>query len=180
MRYFYLVDSAGFVQCVAQGQEPPEPFGGTTVCEGDHYVDMTQRPQGAKLKWPELEWVQTRTLDQAKADKRAAINAARLAATFGSFWFQGNEIACDALSRSDIDGINGSVAINGVLPSTFPGAWKTKANTYIAVPDVATWRAFYDAMVCQGAANFAKSQQLKAQVEAAQTVAAVDAVPSWL
>ena len=152
-----------------------------TYRSGDAWAQIPPKPSDRHVfDWSTKTWCDPRTLEQAKAEKRAEINAARLQATYSSFTFQGHEIACDQLSRSDIDGVNGTVATTGALPVDFPGHWKTKANDYVPIPDVATWNGFYAAMVAQGTANFARSQQLKAQVEAATTVEQVDAIPSWM
>ncbi|MEW6647177.1 MAG: DUF4376 domain-containing protein [Pseudomonadota bacterium] len=100
------------------------------------------------------------------ATKNAEINAWRQTANLGSFAHGGKTVSCDALSRSDIDGVNGYVALYGAMPPDFPGAWKAVDNTYLLIADVAAWKAFYAAMVAQGAANFAHSQTLKAQLQA--------------
>lgn len=114
----------------------------------------------------------------AKAAKNAEINAARAAANAGTFAHGGKTFACDALSRGDIDGVNGYVALFGALPPEFPGAWKAADNSYLPIADVPAWKAFYAAMVAQGAANFAHAQALKAQLAAATTPEAVAAI-AW-
>ena len=116
------------------------------------------------------------TLEEAKARKNAEINAARLRANRASFTHESKEFACDELSRSDIDGTNGYVAINNALPQGWPGGWKCIDNTYFAIADVAQWKAFYGSMFASGNANFAKAQALKARLEAAQTVDEVNAI----
>lgn len=181
MRQFVLVNQDGFVQCSVFGPEAPHPLDGCAVYEVESPVAL-DGPPGHKLKWPEMEWVCERTPEQAKAEKRAEINAARFTANFTIFWFDGHEIACDALSRSDIDGTNGFVALNGTFPPGFPGAWKTRANQYVPIPDIETWKRFYSAMTAQGTANFNKSQQLKARLEdpTLASVQDIDAIPSWM
>ena len=116
------------------------------------------------------------SLTDLKNAKNTAINAARTAANTGTFTHSGKTFSCDALSRGDIDGMNGYVAIFGALPAVFTGEWKAADNTFLPIPDVAAWKAFYSAMVLQGAANFAHAQDLKAQVEAATTPADVAAI----
>lgn len=49
-------------------------------------------------------------------------------------------------------------------------------TAYFAIADIAAWKAFYSAMVLQGAANFAHAQDLKSQLEAATTPADVAAI----
>ncbi len=117
-------------------------------------------------------------LAQAKAAKHAEINAARWAANSGTFTHAGKTFACDALSRSDIDGTNGFVALYSTLPPGWPGGWKAVDNTYLPIADVAAWKAFYTSMFAAGAANFAKAQALKASLDTATTLAQVRGV-AW-
>lgn len=111
-----------------------------------------------------------------KSAKNEQINAARLAATYSTFTHGGKVISCDQLSRSDIDGVNGYVALNGALPPSWPGAWKAVDNTLLTISDVAGWGAFYGSMVAAGSANFAHSQTLKAALAAAATAAEIAAI----
>lgn len=111
-----------------------------------------------------------------KAAKNTEINLARGAANTSTFPYGGKTFACDQLSRSDIDGINGYVAIYSALPAGWPGAWKAVDNSYSLIPDVATWKLFYAAMVATGNANFAHAQTLKTQLAAATTASEIAAV----
>ena len=123
-------------------------------------------------------WQDTRTLADIKLNRLQYVNEQRLAANQSFFIFQDKQIAIDTLSRSDIDGVNGEVSLTGQLPATFPNAWKAMDNTYVNIPDVATWVQFYQAMVQQGTANFIHAQQLKAQIQQATTIEEVEAI-SW-
>jgi hypothetical protein len=116
------------------------------------------------------------SLDSVKDRKRTQINQARLSANRTNFVFGGKTIACDELSRSDIDATNGIVAVSGQLPDGWVGGWKAVDNTYVAIPDVATWIQFYSAMVAKGLSNFTKAQTLKGMVNAASTAEEVDAI----
>jgi hypothetical protein len=116
------------------------------------------------------------TLDGAKERKNDEINAARLTANRSTFTAGGKIFACDELSRSDIDGINGYVTLFGALPAGWPGGWKAVDNSYLPIASVNDWKAFFGAMVAAGNANFAKAQQLKAQLAAAKTFEQVDAI----
>jgi hypothetical protein len=116
------------------------------------------------------------TLDELKAVKNTEINLARAAANTSTFDHSGKTFSCDQLSRGDIDGVNGEVALTGALPQGFPGAWKAVDNTFLPIADVVAWTAFYRAMVAQGAANFMRAQQLKTQLAAATTSEAVAAI----
>lgn len=116
-------------------------------------------------------------LERARAIKTAEINAARSTANTGTFSHGGKAIAVDQLSRSDIDGVNGYVALyGGALPPGFPGAWKAVDNTYLPIADVDAWKAFYTSMIAAGGANFAHAQELKAQLAAATTPEQIAAI----
>lgn len=111
-----------------------------------------------------------------KAAKNAEINAARLAANFTTFTHAGKVIACDQLSRSDIDGANGFVSIYGALPPGWPGGWKAVDNTYVTIATLNDWKSFYTSMFAAGNANFAKAQGLKATLAAATTAEQISAI----
>lgn len=123
--------------------------------------------------------IDPRSVLDLKAAKNEEINKARLAANQATFPFGGKNIACDPLSRSDIDGVNGIVSLTGALPNNFPMAWKAVDNSYVSIPDKNTWVSFYAAMVNQGVANFTKSQQLKAQLNSAADPDQIDVI-SWV
>jgi hypothetical protein len=123
-----------------------------------------------------MAWVDVRALADAKALKRTQINEWRFAANRSTFDYDGKTFACDALSRSDIDAVQGRVARFGSLPAWFPGVWKAVDNTYKLLNNVDLWDAFYDAMCQQGTTNFFHSQDLKDAVTAATTLAEVEAV----
>lgn len=118
----------------------------------------------------------TINLATLKSTKNTQINLWRAEANQTTFPYTGKLIACDQLSRSDIDGVAGSISLTGNLPAGWQGAWKAVDNTYIALPDVAAFKAMYNAMINQGSANFAKAQQLKASLAVATTQAEVDAI----
>ena len=117
-------------------------------------------------------------LEAAKAAKINSINEWRLAANRTRFYFNGHAIQADQLSRGDIDGVNGIVTLTQAMPPGWNGAWKTEANEWVSIPDLATWGAFYGAMVAQGQANFAHAQELKTAVGAATSIAEVAAI-TW-
>lgn len=118
------------------------------------------------------------TLAELKLLKKDEITKARESASVGEFTFLSKQISCDQLSRSDIDGTNGYVALFNDFPGGWPGAWKAVDNSYVPITDVAAWKEFYSAMVSQGTNNFIKSQTLKAQVDACTTKAQVSAI-NW-
>ena len=118
------------------------------------------------------------SLEALKVEKNEEINAARLAANFTTFPHAGKVFRCDALSRSDIDGTNGTMTLTGAFPPNWPGGWKAVDNTYIQITTREQWEAFYLAMCATGAVNFAHSQTLKATLAAATTAEQVAAI-TW-
>lgn len=141
---------------------------------------------GRAYTWVDGVWSRTEAgeaafqalLAQAKAAKNDEINAARLATNLTTFPYGGKEIACETLSRSDVDGTNGYVANAGALPPGWPGGWKATDNTYVPIGNVAAWKQFYAAMVGQGLVNFAHAQDLKTQLATAATLEEVAAI-TW-
>lgn len=113
-----------------------------------------------------------------KVAKNLQINAWRMAANLSTFPYSGKLIACDDLSRSDIDAVAGSIALTGAFPPGFPNGWKTTDNTLLSIPDIATFKAMYSAMTTQGTANFTHSQDLKTALAAATTQAEIDVI-TW-
>ena len=144
---------------------------------GSGLVAYPTRPN-AFDQWSGTAWIDSRDLNSVKLTRNGMINSARLAANQSTFTFLGKLIACDELSRSDIDAVSGLVALTGVLPPGFPGGWKAIDNTYVAIPDKATWVSFYAAMVAQGVTNFNHAQTLKATLVAALTITEAEAI-TW-
>lgn len=118
------------------------------------------------------------TLASAKALKNLQINHWRATANQTTFPHAGKLVACDALSRSDIDAVANSITLTGEFPVGFPGAWKATDNTYIMLPDVAAFKAMHASMTLQGTINFGRSQTLKADLAAATTLEQVNAI-AW-
>lgn len=124
----------------------------------------------------EIEARQTSGLAQQKAAKNEQINAWRAAANLSTFPHAGKFIACDELSRSDIDGVANHIALFGEFPAGFPGGWKATDNTVLPLADVDAFRAMYASMTAQGTENFNHSQELKAQLALAATLEEIAAI----
>ena len=117
-------------------------------------------------------------LNDTKIAKNLEINTERLKANNSWFVFLDSRIACDQLSREDINGVNGYVSNTGSLPDSWPGGWKHMDNGYVPIVNVDMWKMFYKAMVDQGMTNFQKAQTLKQRVSEATTVQEVAAI-NW-
>lgn len=145
-------------------------------------LDRNPPTPTSRLQWaddaPAPAWVETASLDELRSKKNAEINASRMTANFSHFTYSGKQIACDALSRGDIDGVNGYVSLTGTFRTGWHGVWKAMDNTYVPIATVDDWKAFYAAMVDQGQANFDHAQDLKASLASATTAEQVDAI-TW-
>lgn len=111
-----------------------------------------------------------------KTAKNLQINDWRGTANKTHFPHGGKLIACDDLSRGDIDAVANSIALTGAFPAGFPGAWKATDNTYVMLPDVDAFKTMHAAMTAQGTANFMHAQALKTALAAATTEAQVNAI----
>jgi hypothetical protein len=116
------------------------------------------------------------TLAEQKTLKNTQINNWRAQANQSTFTHSGKTIACDALSRSDIDAVAGAIALNGSFPAGFPNAWKATDNSYLSLPDIAAFKAMYDSMTLQGTINFSHSQALKTTLASATTIDQVNSI----
>jgi len=111
-----------------------------------------------------------------RAEKNGQIDAWRAEANFSTFPHAGKQIACDALSRSDIDGVANHIALFDAFPAGWPGGWKATDKTMLPLVDVDAFRAMYASMTAQGTENFNHSQELKAQLAAASTPEEIAAI----
>lgn len=115
-------------------------------------------------------------LGAAKQAKNVEINAWRAGANLSTFEHAGKQIACDELSRSDIDGVANHIALFGAFPKGFPGGWKATDNSMIPLVDLDAFKAMYASMTAQGTANFNHAQELKTRLALAVTPHEVAAV----
>ena len=146
------------------------------ICEWDSTLGKQVERNATPSEAAEFDARKIPNIPVLKAAKNVEINLARAAANQTTFPYLGKDIACDALSRSDIDAIANSIGLNDTFPVGFPMGWKCVDNTYIGIPDVASFKNMYAAMVAEGTANFNKSQQLKAALANATTEVAIRSI----
>lgn len=115
-------------------------------------------------------------LEAMRLSKTADIDHWRAEANASTFPHGGKLIACDALSRSDIDGVANHIALCGDFPEGFPGGWKATDKTMLPLADIDAFRAMYASMTAQGTENFNHSQNLKALLAAASTPKEIAAI----
>lgn len=125
-----------------------------------------------------MAWADSRSLDDLRRARVDAITAWRDAADRDTFEFAGRRFQADPSSQSRITAVAMQRVATGALPVNFPGFWKAEDNSYLPIPDVATWDRFYAAMFATGAANFARSERLKQAAARAKTAAELEAI-TW-
>lgn len=159
--------------------------GTTTIADNAPYVDA----QGTQYPWdypksqiagltyiPPTSPDPSQVLADAKAAKNSQINLWRGSANKTYFTHAGKQVACDELSRGDIDAVANTIALTGAFPVGFPGVWKTADNSYIPMATVADFTAMYSAMALQGTMNYVRAQERKAAVKAATSIEQVSAI----
>ena len=148
-----------------------------TILEADEVENFAQRKylEIGKNLVIDPAWIEP-VIDLAplKAAKNLQINEWRSNANLTSFTHAGKRIACDALSRSDIEGVAGNISLLGAFPAGFPNAWKAMDNTYILIPTIAAFKDMYSSMTAQGTINFGHSQDLKLALANAETPQEID------
>lgn len=164
-----MIESIGFSPVTIQ-QPSYDPLMQKAVLADPQQVDGKWVCEWSIVPLYESEEELAAAIALAKVKKNEEINAARLAANLNYFVYQEKRIACDALSRSDIDATNGYISLFGAFHQNWPGMWKAIDNSFVAITTLDEWRAFYKAMVDQGQVNFAHAQQLKTQLASATTL----------
>lgn len=175
MTIYYLKSTGGFYDSRVYADIPAQAV---EVSDAERLALLSSGKEiaGDELGLPVLVEPPNPTLAELKTTKNAEINADRLGANRSTFTHGGKVFACDELSRSDIDGTNGQISNLGAMPAGWPGGWKAVDNTYLAISEVADWKAFYGSMFAAGNANFARAQALKSLLEAATTAEQVAAI----
>lgn len=119
------------------------------------------------------QWVDPRTLDQIKAAQWELIKAARDAAEFSSFVWDGSEFDADALSQQRIIGAAQLAEIN----PAFEIDW-TLADNSVRTLNAAQMKSVGTALGAHVNAQHVKARGLRTQIENATTRAEVEAV-TW-
>lgn len=124
--------------------------------------------------WATRQWVDPRSLADLKAEKWAVIKAARDAAEFGGFTWDGSTFDSDLISQSRIQG---ATQLAGLAPMTFSLDW-TLADNSVRTLNALQMIAVGEALGGHVATQHAIGRGLRAAIEAATTPAEVDAV-AW-
>jgi hypothetical protein len=111
-------------------------------------------------------------LNEAKAARRAAINAARDAACQADVTVAGTAWQADARSQQMLAS---AITIGGAgLP--LPASWRARDNSNMAVSSLSDLLPIAAAIAAQTQAAYEKGWALKAQIDAATTAAEVEAI----
>jgi hypothetical protein len=118
----------------------------------------------------------TDSIEALRTRKSAEINAAWIRADSTAFEYSGEQFRAGADDVLRLNSINGYISLMNEMPPDWIGAWKTMADTYIALPDVDSWKPFYTAFVMKGVTNYLAAQGLKARLAAAETADEIAAI----
>lgn len=164
-------------ETVIAGIEPP---GYSTVWRyvDDALVDTGQPflPPQPWLTWSNdtFQWVDARNLEQLRAAKWNQIKAARDAAEFGGFTWDGSAFDSDLTSQSRIQG---AAQLAALAPTTFSIDW-TLADNSVRTLNAAQMTAVGEALGAHVATQHAIGRTLRTAIEAATTPGELDAI-AW-
>lgn len=169
--------------CNWEGEGPPNV---PTPMDGHYIVALSQPVLFAEPSptshpfWLEgaFTWVEMASLEELRTAKNAQINAAWIAADSSAFSYAGETFRAEPDDVLRLNSINGYISLKREMPPDWIGVWKTMDDTFIALPDVASWEPFYTAFVMKGVTNYLAAQGLKAQLAAATTAAEIAAI-TW-
>lgn len=123
-----------------------------------------------------FQWVDTRTLDQAKLEQWALVKAARDAVVNGLFTWSGSVFQIDADSRARIgEAVTLAQLAQSAGNNAFTVTWTLADNTTRAL-SIADLFALGAAVGAFFQPNWSQGQALYGQIQAAQTVDAVKAI----
>lgn len=143
------------------------------IVTGQWETKPTQPDSAHVFDYTTKQWYDPRTLNDIKLAKWAIIKQARSSAEFGGFTWDGSPFDSDAISQSRIQG---AVQLAAMAPG-FTIDW-TLANNSVRNLSTADLANVGAALGMHVAAQHAKARLLRSQIEAATTVAEVDAV-TW-
>lgn len=123
-----------------------------------------------------VHWIETANIEEQRTAKNGEINAAWILADSAAFKYAGEQFRAGADDVLRLNSINGYISLMNAMPPDWIGVWKTVGDTFIALPDVDSWKPFYTAFVMKGVTNYLAAQGLKAQLAAATTAAEIAAI----
>ena len=149
-------------------------------------VAYTDQQREAKAKSPpfparwsntEMRWIDLRSLEQVKADCWAAIKAQRNAAEWGGFDTPFGRFDSDPNSQTKIIGTAQLASIALAQGAPFNVEWTLQDNTSVSL-DATQMIAVGAALAAHVDAVHQRGRQLRAQIEAATTLADLEGI-SW-
>jgi hypothetical protein len=142
--------------------------------EAERAALSARPPYAARWDVPTKAWIDTRDLEQVRADKWTEIKAAREGAEYGGFTWDGSAFDSDAISQGRIQG---GVQLANIVGPTFSIDWTLADNTVRAL-SAADMVNVGLALGQHVQAQFAIARTLRDQIAAATTVGEVAAL-AW-
>jgi len=151
-----------------------------TFSAGQHYFDTESGvviqlpPQPSPVHtfdYTTKQWIDPRTLDEIKTKQWEIIKAARTQAEYSGFTWDGSAFDSDAISQARLTGAVQLAQLNPAMTLD----WTLASNT-VRTLSAADLTAVGVALGVHVATQFAKGQALRAQIDAATTKEAVEAI----
>ena len=177
MGQFYVHDGAYVLRqgTCPDGMESLQALEGETAVAGA-VPDLGAPPtQWHRISVTAMEWVDPRDLQQLKDAKWDEIKAAREAAEFGGFTWDGSAFDSDLTSQSRIQGAAQLATLSQLAGQPFSIDWTLADNTVRSL-DATDMIAAGQAMGVHIASQHAIGRGKRAQIDAATTPAEVAAV----
>jgi hypothetical protein len=124
-----------------------------------------------------FEWIDQRSLEQAKADKRAELRVARTAAIYSTFTWDGSEFDANVESQGLIKGAVLDAMVASQAGADFSIDWTLADNSVrtLSGSDVIQMGLAMSALI---KTNFSKSQALQAALEASTSIEQLESI-TW-
>lgn len=146
--------------------------------EGYAPTPIPTRPSNHhQFNWAIKQWEDPRTLVDHKAAKWAEVKAAREAVEFGAFAWDGSMFDCDQISQQRIQGAAQLATLASMTSAPFSIDWTLADNT-VRTLNATDMIAVGMALGAHINVQHATSRTLRAQIDAATTLAEVQAV-AW-
>lgn len=171
MTYYAIKDGQRVARCVQQQSPPAEPHAAIEPWVG--IPPGGGRGRELRESGGALYWHDCRTLDDARSSRVAAMRNARDARINSTFWWDGSEFDSDQVSQTRL--------LGAVVAASAPGfsqvGWRLANNTWrqLTASDLAS---VYGALQTHLRNAFSDFAQREAEINAATTVSAIDAV-TW-
>jgi hypothetical protein len=178
MKFYYQIDTNGYVVKASQADDAPEPEPGCTVVESETRVPGDFWGPKLRFHWARGDWDDVRSLAEAKLSKWADIKAERAAREYGTYTTpQGAVFDIDAQSQVRLQNAYSLAVDAKAAGQPFSIEW-TLANDSVVTLNANQMIALGKAVFSHINDLHATARDARQQILAATTVAEVEAI-AW-